>query len=426
MGKKAAQAEAPATINVIGAGYLRMILMILVTISAFGFPEPTGLVSAISRFSISAFFILSGYFVLVDSRKERILKLRRKIARTLLCFVAMFVFYLLINVIFFMVSRASVAISLRTVFEVVVLNTWPLPIGNGLWFIQAMLYAYVLIYILDKLKLLKFYPVIMVITMIIMVLLGEFSGLIHFSFHGYNFIPGNWLTRAIPYILLGRLLRQKEAVFTKVRAWVYIVLIAVGAALSVTEIFLLLRLGALNYEGHMIGFGIMAFAACALAVSKPNAPGFLLTFYDSAFTGLMYVFLEPVYYLLALVAGLIGYVVGVYALFGSFIAFVVCFMLAFVLRKTVLAKLFFTSQEKRTGKPADPEEVPVDPEWEKKWKMEAVKTPETPEPEQEVNAPDWDAEWVIEVSASDDEPAETSDVNVPDWDAEWDINGSGE
>jgi hypothetical protein len=135
----------------------------------------------------------------------------------------------------------TLAVGKRMIFNFVVLNLWPCPIGDNFWFIQAMLYAYIIIYIADKLNLFKLYKGVLVVTFIAMLLLGEFAGVIHFNFLGYPYIPGNWLTRALPYILLGRLIREHKDFLLSWRKFVYWILFVVGGGLVILELFVLAR-----------------------------------------------------------------------------------------------------------------------------------------------------------------------------------------
>ena len=148
-------------------GYLRLILMLFVCFWAFDCPEPTGILRTISGFAIPAFFVLSGYYVLDNNRLTRAEKTLRKIKRTALCFAFVFLFYLAINVALIFLYQLKFEFTKRILFEFVVLNLWPLPIGDNIWFIQAMLYAYIIIFILDKLKLIRFYKIILVVLILI-------------------------------------------------------------------------------------------------------------------------------------------------------------------------------------------------------------------------------------------------------------------
>ena len=326
-------------------GYLRLILMLFVCIWAFGCPEPTGIVRLLSGFAIPAFFILSGYHVLDNKREERLEKTLRKIKRTALCTAFVLLFYVALNIALIFLFQMKVEITKRVVFEFLVLNLWPLPIGDNFWFIQAMLYAYIVIFIADKLKFLRFYKIILVILLLIMLVTGEFAGAIRFSIFGYPFIPGNWLTRALPYILIGRFMREKKKSLMKVQFWKYLIAFLVGGGLSLIEAQGLSILGVLNYQGHMIGFGIMAVAVCGLAISIPIERPNRVIHFDSAISGLIYVLMNPVYYGLALV--LISRYPDFVTMIGGIAAFLISLILALIMCGTLPGRVFFTNWDMR-------------------------------------------------------------------------------
>ena len=326
-------------------GYVRLILMLFICIWAFGSPEPTGILNSLSGFAIPAFFVLSGYYVLDTQKEVRMKKVLRKIKRTALCFAFIFLFYVAINVPVMILSNMTLAFSKRMLFNFVVLNLWPLPIGDNIWFIQAMLYAYILIFVADKLKLLKFYRIALIILFIFMLLTGEFSGVIRFNVLGYPYIPGNWLTRALPYILLGKLLRDKKKQILNIQFWKYLIAFVVGGVLVVLETLILVWTGTIRYEAHMIGFGIMAVAVCGLAVSIPLSTGNRIIHYDSAISGLIYVFMNPIYYVLVIFLG--ARYPAFVGMLGGLTAFIASAILALILCGTLPGKVFFTSWEKR-------------------------------------------------------------------------------
>ena len=326
-----------------GAGYLRFVLLAFMCFWNYGFPEPTGFLSAISGFAAPAFFILSGYFVLINDKEMRQKKTERKMKRSLLCFGAMLVLYIIVNVIVCLISNISVTISKRTIFNFVVLNLWPLPIGSTIWFIQALVYAYIIIYIADWLGLMKYYKIVMILTFIFMLLTGEFAGIIHFGILGYYYIPGNWLTRALPYLLLGKFLREKSKLLFRIKNWIYLIILVAGAALSLGEIILLGRTGFLVYQGHMIGYGIMALAVCGIALSTPDAFSLRISYYDTAISGIAYMLIDPFYYIIGLIVGHFNMAFVVY--FCGIAALLLSLVISFILRKSIIARMFFTSSD---------------------------------------------------------------------------------
>ncbi len=322
-------------------GYVRLILMLFICIWAFGSPEPTGILNSLSGFAIPAFFVLSGYYVLVPQREERVKKTLRKIKRTALCFAFVLLFYIAINVPVMLLNHMTLVFSKRMIFEFLVMNLWPLPIGDNIWFIQAMLYAYILIFVADKLKLMRFYRIALIILFIFMLLTGEFSGVIRFNILGYPYIPGNWLTRALPYLLLGKLLRDKKKQIMNIQFWKYLIAFVVGGGLVLLEIFILVWTGTYRYEAHMIGFGIMAVAICGLAVSIPLSTGNRIIHFDSAISGLIYVFMNPIYYVLVI---FLGYRYPAFiGMLGGVTAFLASAILALILCGTLPGRVFFTN-----------------------------------------------------------------------------------
>ena len=336
-------------------GYLRLILMLFVCFWAFEFPEPTGIVKSLSGFAVPAFFVLSGYYVLENKREVRMEKTLRKIKRTALCFAVVFFFYAVICAVLIILKYITFTFSKRVLFEFFVLNAWPFKIGSNIWFIQAMLYAYIIIFIADKLKLLKFYKILLPILFVIMLITGEFSGMLRFNILGYPFIPGNWLTRALPYILLGRFLREKKRSLMKVQFWKYLIAFLAGGGLVLLETMFLSSIGVMQYVGHMIGYGIMAVAVCGLAISIPIGAPNRLVHFDSAISGLIYILMNPVYYLLVLILG-VGHIDYI-KLLGGISAFLISLILALVLCGTLPGRAFFTNWDMRLADAVELEDL---------------------------------------------------------------------
>ena len=344
-------------------GYFRLILMIFVCIWAFGSPEPTGFLRSISGFAIPAFYVLSGFYVLDTKREVRMEKVLRKIKRTALCFVFVFVFYVALNIPVLIMENLTFVFSKHMLFQFIVMNLWPLPVGDNIWFIQAMLYAYIVIYFLDKLKLMRYYRIIMIVLFIIMILTGELSGVIHFSNAlGYPYIPGNWFTRALPYILLGKVLRDKKETLKKIKTWKYIIALVVGVGLVVLELFLLVWTKTLRYEGHMIGYSIMAFAICGLAISLPLEIANRVVHFDSAISGLIYILMDPIYYLFVIFMG--ARYPAFVGLLGGLASFLVSSLIALLICGTLPGRVFFTNWDMRLvgAAPLEALDTPVDPD----------------------------------------------------------------
>ena len=317
-----------------GAVWLRFFLMLFVCFQCFGFPEPTGAVKALSGFAAPAFYILSGFFVLSTDEERRKGKTVRKLKKTFLWFAALFVIYGLINAAVFIMNNISLKLSLRAAFNFFALDQWFLPIGRNIRFIHAMLYAYIVIFIAEKLKLMKFYKPVMVITFIIMLFTGEFAGVIRFNVLGYGCFPACWLTSALPYILLGMFMREKRGSLVKLRTWVCAVMFVFGGLLVIGEIILLGRSGMLISDEHFVGFGLMAFAVCCWAVTHPEIKRTRLIPQETAFTGLVYAMTEPLYYVIGFTFGKVF--LNLVTAFGGIAALFLSIMFSLCIIKTPL------------------------------------------------------------------------------------------
>ncbi len=247
---------------------LRIILMFFMCINLLGFPTAVGgYVQTICGFVPLAFFILSGYLVLRES-ENRSKRIVRAIKRCAIVFAALAVVYFAINFFYYQALGTNIFsafASKRLWFNFVVLNVWPFDIGGAIWYVQALLYAYIIIYFLDKWNLLKFDWLIAVVLIVFTVVTGELAGFIRWEFLGYTYVPGNFLTRAMPYVLLGSFIHRKmERLATVWRLW-YLCGVFVGIALTVGEILPLGYLDVPGYYGHLIGMGVTAVSVCMLA-----------------------------------------------------------------------------------------------------------------------------------------------------------------
>lgn len=279
---------------------MKLLMMPFVCFWAFGFPDGRGIVETISGFVVPAFFVLSGYCILFPGQEMRQKKLKRAIARSAIFFAQLFIVYIGLNVIYFILLggfNAGALLSKRLWFNFFVLNLWPLPIGDNIWFIQALLYAYIILLIVDKLKLLKFYKVFLIVLFLLMLFTGELAGVIHFNILGYTFIPGGAITRALPYLLLGMFLREIKVKLVTVPLWVWLILLALGGGAAYGEAYLLSYTGKLVSLGHFFGYGLMAVAVCGLCIAWDNMIMTPFSFHGGEIAKVVYAVHNPVYFI---------------------------------------------------------------------------------------------------------------------------------
>ncbi len=316
-----------------GLERLRLILMFFMCIDLLGFPTAYGeLVETVCGFVTPAFFILSGYLALWE-REDRSQRIARSIGRTAIVFAVLAVAYFSINLIYYRllgVNIFSAFASKRFWFNFVVLNVWPFDIGGAIWYVQALLYTYIILYFMDKWKLLKLDWLFAALFLAFAVVTGELAGVIRWELLGYTFLPGNFLTRALPYTLLGGFIHRKMGKLHMVRRIWYYCGIVVGIILMFAETLVLGLFGMPGYYGHLVGMGVVAFSVCLLAFQEEDYPGFEGSLKMSRWhTNCIYYFCQPVSVGVAVLlsvsgGGLLADSVG----FIGFITFIICFCLA--------------------------------------------------------------------------------------------------
>ena len=294
-----------------GADRLKLLLMPAVCVLSFGLPGTIGsAVRDLCRAAPLAFYILCGFFVLTEDEEERQQKLRRAIRSSGIFFVALTLLYLGFNALAFTlqgVDWAGTILTKRVIFNFVVLCVWPFQTGECLWFIQSLFYAWVLLWLLDLRGRLPFLVLpLFLITTVLMLLGGEFAGLIHLNLLGYGYIPANAITRALPYLLLGALLRRHSERLFLVNPLLWGGLLVLGIVLALAEILLLSFTDNLVYVGHTIGYGLMAFALSCIALAHPEEELGIVFCHARCLSRFIYAFHQPVGFFLPLVLALFG------------------------------------------------------------------------------------------------------------------------
>ena len=307
---------------------LRLILMFLMCIKLSDSTSDFGaLVQTISGFSTVAFYIFSGYLVLRKSpnRPQRIL---RTIRRSAVVFAALAVFYFIVNFFYYRHIGADLASDLtgrRVWFDFLVLNLWPLKIGSAIWYVQAYLYAYVILYFLEKWKLLRYDWLIASVLLVFTVMTGELSGVIKWNILGHSYLPGCFLTRALPYILLGRFMRRNMYILDNILLRHCILGIVCGIALMTIELYLLGILNVAGYYGHLIGMALTAFSVCLIAFQ--NADNEKMLFESGRFIALSRWHINSIYYLFQPVSLLLTLLNGSSYKAIGLATFLVCFVI---------------------------------------------------------------------------------------------------
>ena len=238
--------------------YSRLVLMILAVLTAYSsFTGTLSYLPPLLNFSYCALFAFYGYFVLSGSKSQY----KRSIKSLATVFIILAVTYFALSLVYGLISGLSIGefvsayITKRSIFNFLVLNYWPFPVGSNIWVIQSALYAMVIFYLLDEIDLLKKIEIpLCVILFILAFFLGDGAKIINFNILDYTYIPGNFLTRAMPYMLLGRIYLKNKKKFTKQRNLLTAIFSISGIALVYLEIYLLMITDKFGYYNHLLGF----------------------------------------------------------------------------------------------------------------------------------------------------------------------------
>ncbi len=249
---------------------LKVVLMACMILSGYVISGEVGsYISYIVCFAGGAFFTLYGYFILYDIENDDS-RLRLSIRRLFLAFVicALVYFTLVALELGFEKKEIQDLFTKRFIFNFLVMNYWVPSIGFNIFYIHAALYAAVICYFANKLKLMRYSLPVMVILFLIATVFGEGAKLIHFNVLDYSFIPGTFLTRALPYMLLGRVLHtdKSKLLFSRLKGWVWVAVFTVGVMLCFLEIVGLTFYDKAVYLNHLVGFIPMTVAVCVLAL----------------------------------------------------------------------------------------------------------------------------------------------------------------
>ena len=154
------------------------------------------------RFAVPIFFLISGFYSYYEDNSKAQQKYKTRIIRLLKLIIVANLFYLIVTPM-----NYSIFFNIKSILAWLILNLQL--IKGHLWFLDALLYCYIFVFILSKLKidLKKFYFVIPLL-LIINLILGEISSCVGnpIPFYYYR----NFLFTGLPFFMIGHLIHYKE------------------------------------------------------------------------------------------------------------------------------------------------------------------------------------------------------------------------
>ena len=184
------------------------------------FPGVTGVVvQAISRFCVPFFFMVSGYFCfrpliqLIGSKGVAFVNGGALIIKKKVLHIAKIALYAtLFYIAFSLIQQAlfhnqDLSVSKVQVISWLILNK-PFVIAGHLWFLFALLYAYVFYGLLERFNLRKFAYILAAGLFVVYICLAQGAHLA--GFYVPNPFYRNWLVEAFPFFMLGHWVHENQ------------------------------------------------------------------------------------------------------------------------------------------------------------------------------------------------------------------------
>ncbi|GEM_PF-6989678 len=281
-------------------------------------------------FSAGTLFCIYGFCSLQDETN-----LAERIRRCLVAFSICFAGYAVLLMLFCRVLYGTFfpALDARALLNFAVLNYWPTLngwpgiVGQSIWLLQAALYSVLLCALFRRCR--KWDWLICIILFVFSFYSGDGAALCHFNLLGNEYIPGNFLTRALPYMLLGRIIWRKQQKLCAFHPLIWVGVVIVGFVLAMAELYLFARWEIMIYSGHLLGFIPVTVGLCVLALQlpSPREHSNIAVFVKYYYRWLYYAF-NPLAELLSLFGLFIYKTYAQYALFYSVISVLVLITVA--------------------------------------------------------------------------------------------------
>ena len=248
--------------------FLKGIAAICVVFVHVSFPGYFGkCISAVGSCGVMLFFLISGFHVYGDSdtiRPKLLKRFRRNLIVTVIAVLVYFVISLLLHKYAYhdLKSWIRVFAKPRLYLRMFFLSNLEEIGGDVLWFMFALLYAYLFFWLMYRLRLQRFAKFAMPLFILLRIVLETYK----YAVNGDWRICSNVLVAAIPLMLLGYCIAEQREKLEKIPAWAS----AVCCILSLTCLFLLIVYHPFRYNFTQIPKLTTVASAFLFAMKKPH------------------------------------------------------------------------------------------------------------------------------------------------------------
>lgn len=215
-------------------------------------------IDSLCRFAVPIFFLISGYFSFFSNNYDFALKkYKSRIVKLLKLLIISNVAYLIFSALISHKHYLSSLMDVHAWLDIIIFNNSPTAVA--LWFIQALIYCYVIYYLMARFKVNpnKLY-ILIPFLLIACIIFGEV-----FKIYGIkidSFIYRNFLFLGLPFFTLGYLINDRQDEITKkISDRTIVITIILGCILSIFE---RLTIGSSNLFIGSIPVSLMMFIWC--------------------------------------------------------------------------------------------------------------------------------------------------------------------
>lgn len=218
----------------------RVIAIFMVVIIHKPFPgQLYWLLEPITKIAVPIFFMIAGYYCLeIDKNRD---KIKNQAIRIFKYFIYASIFYLIWSFITFSHQDFMDGFSLQSIVKLILANNTSF--GLQLWFLSALFYSLIFVYLCSYLKNYKVIYNLIPILFLFNLILGNYSILVFgHSAHipGFPDIPHsltrNWLFFGVPFVLLGNYIYiNKDRILSLVNNKLLLILTILFGSLSILE-----------------------------------------------------------------------------------------------------------------------------------------------------------------------------------------------
>ncbi len=218
------------------------------------------IVTPICRIAVPIFFMITGYFYTKTSKKP-LKQIKKIFSLVILANLLYFLFGVLTN------NLPDIS-NTNVIAKLILFNETPF--AGHLWYLGAILYVLIIIYLADKIKIRKYLYFFIPILLIVDIIFGKYSILIFNKEFPYIYIR-NFLFVGLPYFLIGDLLyKNKDKLLNKFSLKNLIILIIVFTITTLLEKYFLISINMNATRDQYISTTFLSITVFLLALKAKN------------------------------------------------------------------------------------------------------------------------------------------------------------